>query len=278
MDENKSSISGAQSYEEIGEFWDTHDVSDYWEQTRPVTFEVDLEAWGESASRVFIDYGRYFVPERETQINIISDLIPPTDEPFRVLELCCGEGLLAGAILDRYPGCTVFGYDGSAEMLAQAGKNLAAFGERFVTRHFDLFEDEWRRPEWQPRAVVSSLAIHHLDGRQKELLYRDVYQMLEPGGAFIISDLIAPVNEAANGVAARGWDAAVRQRALAIDGHEKAYDYFIKKGWNLYRFPDPMDKPSPLLDQLKWLERAGFAEVDVFWLRAGHAIFGGWKK
>lgn len=44
MDENKSSISQAQSYREIGEFWDTHDLADYWEQTEPVEFEVDIQS------------------------------------------------------------------------------------------------------------------------------------------------------------------------------------------------------------------------------------------
>ena len=43
MDEAKSSISNSKSYEKIGEFWDTHDLADYWEQTEPVEFEVDLE-------------------------------------------------------------------------------------------------------------------------------------------------------------------------------------------------------------------------------------------
>ena len=31
MSENKTSISQAQSYQEIGQFWDTHDVTDYWD-------------------------------------------------------------------------------------------------------------------------------------------------------------------------------------------------------------------------------------------------------
>ncbi len=44
MDENKSSISQAQSYKEIGEFWDTHDLADYWDQTDPVEFEVDIQS------------------------------------------------------------------------------------------------------------------------------------------------------------------------------------------------------------------------------------------
>lgn len=44
MAENKSSISNASSYAEIGEFWDTHDLADHWEQTREVDFEVSLES------------------------------------------------------------------------------------------------------------------------------------------------------------------------------------------------------------------------------------------
>ena len=37
-------------------------------------------------------------------------------------------------------------------------------------------------------------------------------------------------------------------------------------------------KPSPLYAQLKWLEQAGFEGIDVFWMQAGHAVFGGWKQ
>jgi hypothetical protein len=43
MSANKSSISQAASYQEIGEFWDTHDVTDYWDETEPVDFTVDIQ-------------------------------------------------------------------------------------------------------------------------------------------------------------------------------------------------------------------------------------------
>jgi hypothetical protein len=39
-----------------------------------------------------------------------------------------------------------------------------------------------------------------------------------------------------------------------------------------------MDHPSPFLDQLNWFEAAGFQQVDVFWMQAGHAIYGGYKS
>ena len=41
---NESSISKAQSYIDIGEFWDTHDLADYWDQTEPAEFEVDVRS------------------------------------------------------------------------------------------------------------------------------------------------------------------------------------------------------------------------------------------
>ena len=41
MNDVKSTLSEAQTYHEIGMFWDTHDLSDYWEQTEPVAFEVE---------------------------------------------------------------------------------------------------------------------------------------------------------------------------------------------------------------------------------------------
>jgi hypothetical protein len=32
------------SYEEMAEFWDTHDLGDYWEQTEPAEFEISPQA------------------------------------------------------------------------------------------------------------------------------------------------------------------------------------------------------------------------------------------
>src|SRR5690349_4051582 len=124
--------------------------------------------WGAQAAQTFMDYGRYFVPERERQIATIGDLVPPRAGPFNILELCGGEGLLAGALLERFPSCTVYDYDGSPEMLDRARAALAGYGARFKTVRFDLADHAWRAPAWPVHAVVSSLAIHHLDGAQKQ--------------------------------------------------------------------------------------------------------------
>ncbi len=44
MKKNKSSISKGQTHEEIGEYWDTHDLAEHWDKTKPAEFEVDIQS------------------------------------------------------------------------------------------------------------------------------------------------------------------------------------------------------------------------------------------
>jgi hypothetical protein len=44
MKKNRSSISKASSYEDIGAYWDTQDLSKVWYKTRKVKFDVQIES------------------------------------------------------------------------------------------------------------------------------------------------------------------------------------------------------------------------------------------
>lgn len=44
MKRNKSSLSNAATYREIGEFWDEHSLADYWDQTKDADFQVDIQS------------------------------------------------------------------------------------------------------------------------------------------------------------------------------------------------------------------------------------------
>ncbi|HEV7518999.1 MAG TPA: class I SAM-dependent methyltransferase [Thermoanaerobaculia bacterium] len=234
-------------------------------------------SWDEADSQDFIDYGAFFVPDREEQIAILCDLVPPAAPGAagtHLVELCCGEGLLSGALLERFPEAQVHAYDGSTAMLETAAARLARHGERFAVQQFDLADRGWRHFPWPVHAVLSSLAVHHLDGPGKAALFADLHAALAPGGVLLLADLVLPVHAQGHAVAARCWDEAVRQRA---GGDPTPYEIFRREGWNYYTDPDPLDRPSPLFAQLQWLAAAGFSGVDVFWMKAGHAIYGGIK-
>jgi hypothetical protein len=44
MKRNKTPISKAATYKEIAEFWDTHSLADYWDQTKPAEFQVNIQS------------------------------------------------------------------------------------------------------------------------------------------------------------------------------------------------------------------------------------------
>lgn len=238
------------------------------------------QGWTEEMSHSYIAYGNYFIPGKEQQTKTLLRLLDNLPVTARVVELCCGDGELAERLLEGHSGCRILAMDGSPEMIEHARKRLERFGDRVELRLFDLASLDWRSLDAPVDAVVSSLAIHHLTGNQKQELFRDVTQMLNPGGVFAIADPIEVIGETATRLAAEAWDEAVRQRSLEVDGNTNMYEEFLQRQWNMYRYmePDDIDLPSPLFDQLKWLMEAGFEEVNVHWLLAGHAVFGGRKN
>lgn len=235
-------------------------------------------AWTEETSESFIDTARLFVPERERQVAIIVDrVLGVTGAPRHVVELCPGEGLLTRAFLDADPAVRVTAYDGSETMLAKTRETAGPHADRLTARAFQLETDDWRREESEVCAVVSSLAVHHLDGAGKRALFGDLRAMLRPGGVFVLADLIEPVDPSARAILAAQWEQEVACRSRALLGDESGVTRFRDLNWNLYApgGEDPMDKPSSLAELFDWMRGAGFERVDLHWCVAGHAILSG---
>ncbi|HEX6800269.1 MAG TPA: class I SAM-dependent methyltransferase [Ktedonobacterales bacterium] len=265
-------------------------------ETTPTENTNDAEmAWNEVDSAHFIEVGRIHIPNRDEIQQTILDLIPTErDEPAGVhrtaeavgvhrtpllaVELGVGAGWLSAAILERFPTARVIGLDGSPAMLRETQARLAPFAGRFELRPFRLEAPEWLEAiAGDVRCFVSSLVIHHLDGAGKRALYRDLYAHLAPGGAVLIADLVAPRSEWERRYMASQWDAEVKRQSLEMTGSLATYQQFVDDHANIFHHPDPMDLPSSVPDHLQWLAEAGFVGANVFWERAGHAIYGGYK-
>jgi len=234
-------------------------------------------AWTEDTSAAFRDLAHYAVPERELQTETILSLIPAPAGGALAMDICCGAGGLTVAMLSRFPGLRVLALDGSESMLDATRTAAGAQADRLETAIIDIADAAWRTPPEPLHAVVSSLAIHHLDGAGKRQLFADIHAALRPGGVFVMADLVEPVTAAGRTVAGDAWDAETRLRALETDGTLDGYERFVAEDWNYYRLPgpDPVDKPSSVADLLDWLRAAGFEGVDLHWMKAGHVVMSG---
>ncbi|MCA1722987.1 MAG: class I SAM-dependent methyltransferase [Thermomicrobia bacterium] len=242
--------------------------------------ETGTTSWQESDSAFFLERGRIVIPDRDRIARTFVDLIPAHDDDgFCGVEIGHGQGWLMDALLRHYPHARMIGVDGSEAMRVAATAALAPHAGRFDLRPFRLEDDTWLDAITEPvRCFVSCLVIHHLDGPGKQALFATLSRHLEPGGALLIADIVAPTSAWGRRMMARGYDDSVRRQSLAFTGSSAIFEQFEADHWNIFTYPDPeFDKPSTVPEQLGWLTEAGFTGVDVFWAAAGHALFGGYK-
>lgn len=171
------------------------------------------------------------IPEYERFEDEAADATRGVDVR-EILELGSGSGETARRVLDRHPGARLQGIDDSEEMLAAARELLRG---RDATFAVGRIEDPL--PAGPFDLVVSALAVHHLDGRQKRALFARVAAALRPGGRFVLADVVVPDDPAV-------------VRTPQTPGY---------------------DRPSSVAEQLRWLAEAGL-EARVGWTHRDLAV------
>jgi tRNA threonylcarbamoyl adenosine modification protein (Sua5/YciO/YrdC/YwlC family) len=150
----------------------------------------------------------------------------------RILELGTGTGETARRLLARHPSASLVGIDVSPDMLSLARRGLPA--ERVDLRVRRL---EDALPDGPFSLVASALCVHHLRGAAKAELFSRVASVLEPGGRFVLADVVVPDDP-----------------AQATTPGTPGYDF-----------------PSRVDEQLEWLRAAGF-DARVSWAAGDLAV------
>jgi tRNA (cmo5U34)-methyltransferase len=170
------------------------------------------------------------MPHRDSAEEMLLQALPERLERFA--DLGCGDGRLLALVRARHPGARAIGLDSSQPMLARAAER---FGDDPA---IELREHDLSTPLeglGSLDAVVSGLAIHHLEDARKRRLFAEVRASLPPGGTFANLDLVAPASR------------RLHERFLGEIGRSE---------------DDPGDRLAGLCEQLGWLRDAGFGEVE----------------
>ncbi|GAA3759125.1 class I SAM-dependent methyltransferase [Micromonospora maritima] len=177
-----------------------------------------------------------------------------------VLDLGAGTGLLSLLLAAAVPGVRLTLVDGAPAMLAVATGHLAARGVPHRTVHADLGDP---LPVGRYDAVVSALAVHHLDDDGKRALYRRAADALAPGGVFVNAEQVAGPTPALDRRYDEVWTARITER-----GSDAAEIAAARERMR-------HDRPATVADQCRWLAEAGLADVDCFFKEWRFAVFGG---
>ena len=172
--------------------------------------------------------GQYHFDPATYLAMVLAEVPAYRDLQHQVAE--AARGIDAGSILELGVGT---GETASVVLAVHPGVRLVGIDEsepmlalardRFPTADLRVQRLEDPLPEGSYDLVVSALAVHHLDNAAKSELFRRVHAQLRPGGRFVLADVVVP------------------------DDPEDA----------VTPLGPPHDKPSPLADQLSWLQQAG---------------------
>jgi tRNA (cmo5U34)-methyltransferase len=209
----------------------------------------DPEVYDAPRRRLVPDFDRFY----GTAAALVAELAG--DAP-RVLDLGAGTGLLSAAVLEAVPDAEVTLLDGAAPMLAVARQRLGDVPMLVA----DLADP---LPAGPFDAVVSALAIHHLEDAAKRELFARVLAVLRPGGVFVNAEQVAgrtPWHQAR-------YEATHEADARALGTDDAEWDAALGRMAH--------DLCSPVEDQVAWLAEAGFDPVDVAFQRSRFAVYFG---
>jgi tRNA (cmo5U34)-methyltransferase len=203
---------------------------------------------------------RRLVPSYDLLYGTAADVVARWggDRP-RVLDLGAGTGLLAAQLRAAVPGVRLTLLDGSAEMLRQATLRLGDAVDAVYVQ--DLRSP---LPAGPFDAVVTALALHHLDDDSIRALFRELPGVLAPGGLFVNLEQILGPSAALDEVYADRHEQSAR-RAGSDDAE-----------WASALQRMAHDVCKPLEQQMDWLRAAGFSPVDCLVKDWRFAVYAGW--
>ncbi|MCS7259556.1 MAG: class I SAM-dependent methyltransferase [Anaerolineae bacterium] len=225
-----------------------------------------------------------YLPYREQRftamLDVLAELLPPD---FVAVDLCCGPGSLSQRLLNRFPQARCIAVDFDPLLLTMGQAVLGDAGGRLRWVEVDVEDGTALAAALageQVDTVLSTTALHWFTVEKLVLIYRQIGQLVRPGGVFLNGDNISFAPHLG----------AFRQVAAAIKEHDKksAFTEQRVEDWDAWwaavahipgitpllsererRFSGrPRGFDAPIIDvHIAALRDAGFHQVDVIWRR-----------
>ncbi|MDO8210888.1 trans-aconitate 2-methyltransferase [Conexibacter sp. CPCC 206217] len=205
------------------------------------------------ATRYADDLRRQLIPPFDAFYGTAVAALADAGAPLaRVLDLGAGTGLLAGTVAAAYPAAHVVLVDGAPAMLEQARQRLGGAVGSAEFHVADLRDPFPTAPDGTPYdAIVSALAIHHLDDGGKRDLFARAFAALRPGGVFVNAEQVIGRTDAIT-ARYRAWHEST-SKSLGVTDEQ----------WEAAEERMSHDRCATVEDQLEWLARAGFDDPDA---------------
>ncbi|TVY00341.1 class I SAM-dependent methyltransferase [Paenibacillus cremeus] len=188
-------------------------------------------------------------------------LVDSGESAPRILDLGAGTGLFSGMVKLKYPQARMTLIDLSDAMLEGARRRFQhAEDVQYIVADYSTYEFTESYDY-----VISSLSIHHLPHSSKQQLFRTIHRILRDGGVFVNADQVQGYCESTDAMYRKRWLEQIAATSLS----QAEINASIERR--------KVDINAKLGDQLRWMEDAGFAEVDCMYKSLDFGVFYGRK-
>ena len=215
----------------------------------------------ENEAEIFDELIRTIIPLYKDMVNSLILALPfHRKEGMKVLDLGCGTGNISLEVKNRFPNGQITCVDLAENMINMAESKLSHYSD------IEFIRADFRNLDYQEEydAVVSSLALHHLQREDQKSFYRRINRFLKEGGVFYNADIVLGSTPYLKETYLDKWV------EFMLENHSQEE---VEKIW-LPKHREE-DFPAPLINHIQWLKEAGFHEVDVVWKYYMFGVYGG---
>jgi ubiquinone/menaquinone biosynthesis C-methylase UbiE len=224
-------------------------------------------------NELYLNVVRAAVPMAMEQIEVLLRVARAgVPEARRILDLGCGDGILGRMLMEQYPDARCTFSDYSEHMLEAARTKCDSDRSDFVLADFG--DASWVEKVGKNAPfdlIVSGLSIHHQPDSRKEEVYREIFDLLSPGGMFLNLEHVKSFSKFTTTV----FDEIFIDNICEGMGEGKTREEVEK----MYHNRPALESNilAGVSDNCKWLRDAGFVEVDSFFKILELSLFGGIK-
>ncbi len=185
------------------------------------------------------DYHRLSDPQYGWGLKVLKKLQSlPVPAGATIMDTGCGSGRVTAELLTAFPKSKIVALDASENMVQEARKTLAPFGDRVVVEQVDLLD----LAATQTADIVFSTAVFHWI-KDHDRLFANLFRALRPGGLLLAQCGGGPNLE------------KLRERADRVRNTPEFAPYF--KDWQrVWEYPGPEVEAERL-------RKAGFVEIQT---------------
>ena len=216
------------------------------------TFNNEAEIYEQTSRAVNIFF--------DESLDVLVNSINLTNKnKIRILDVCCGTGILTQKVAKQYPKAEFVGLDFAENMLSIAKERMNDYS--FTAHCIDVLDTQSITKLGKFDLIISSFGIHNIHGfAEKQVAINNIYSALKLNGKYIALDYIKGENK----------KECKHYTKTFINFLRKTYNKKETKEW--IKLLAEEDEPETIQDNFNLLINANFKEIKLLWQKEYIAI------